>query len=74
MTIGECKQFFYELEVTVLRTFCCLYFRKNVAKACLLLPALKSLGISQVYSLVYFHHSGVGHIHGSLEGERGLSF
>lgn len=35
----------------------CLCVRKAGAKAWILLPALKSLGIAQVFCLAYFHHS-----------------
>ena len=43
------------------------YFTSTDAKGWILLPALKSLGLSQACSLVYFRHSGLGHIHRSLE-------
>lgn len=74
MTVENVGNVFYELEVTVLRTFCCFYFRKNVVRACILFPALTSSGIPQVCSLVYFHPSSVGHVPGSLEGREGCLF
>ena len=65
MTIQECRPFFKELEVSqeLAVVICTLGALMLKTGFCYLLSE------SQVFGLLDFHHSGLGHIHGSLEGE-----